>query len=584
MGPISTLALVGVAGPMAAWGKSYSSCFCTYGQSCWPSASTFTQLQSQVSHPLIYPVPSASACYLSSASDPSGNCTAVLENWYEGNWRSTMPGAMEAQNWETFTFYNGSIAACYRNMSITGVCEQGSVPVIGVDARSVEDIQAAVAFSAKHNLKLIVKNTGHDFLGRSAARGSFMVWTHNMKNITYHDMFTPQGPQANEAYDAITLGAGVQWHEAYAAANNHGRLIVGGASYGGSVGSSGGWLTGGGHSPLSPSYGLGVDNALEISIVLSTGEFLTVNNNQNSDLFWALRGGGGSTYGIVTSVTYRTWPMVPTQLYTFQANITNSSVLLELVGGLLRFQTQFTDDGWGGYGAITNEQLRFFYFGPNMTNETAVATTQGWHNFTTSLAPFGMVSDEQISYSPSWYELFEVIFGSGNQNGLNLMFTSRLLSRETVATKYSQIAEVLIDCGSEFLTIAGGKVSKFAADSAGLNPAWRNAVVETTCGVNWEDGASSQDIQKSISKLKGWIKATYDLSPDDGAYLNEASLFEIDWQKDFFGSHYSALKAIKNKYDPYQLFVVAKGVGSEDWNEDLTCRIQTDLFDMMTPR
>ena len=54
---------------------------------------------------------------------------------------------------------------------------------------------------------------------------------------------------------AVTLGAGVQWGEAYFAANQHGRMMVGGL--GGSIGTSGGWLSGGGHSFLSPSYGLG---------------------------------------------------------------------------------------------------------------------------------------------------------------------------------------------------------------------------------------------------------------------------------------------------------------------------------------
>ena len=265
----------------------------------------------------------------------------------------------------------------------------------------------------------------------------------------------------------MTLAAGVQWHEAYTAVNNYGRLMVGGISVGGSVGSSGGWLAGGGHSALSPSYGLGkiledhlarqinrpiegVDNALEISIVLSTGEFLTVNNYQDSDLFWALRGGGGSTYGIVTSVTYRTYPSVPTQLYTYQANITNSSVLPELVGGLLRYQTQFTDDGWGGYGTISGQQVGFFYFAPNMTNETAIATTQAWHNYTTSLAPFGVVSAEQTYYSPSWYELYQFLFSNGVQNGGNLLFTSRLLSRDTVANNYAEVAEVLLNCSASF--------------------------------------------------------------------------------------------------------------------------------------
>ena len=263
----------------------------------------------------------------------------------------------------------------------------------------------------------------------------------------------------------MTLAAGVQWDEAYATVNDHGRLMVGAFCY--SVGSSGGWLAGGGHSALSPSYGLGkiledhivhqinrpiegVDNALEISVVLSTGEFLTVNNYQYSDLFWALRGGGGFTYGIVTSVTYRTYPSVPTQLYTYQANITNSSVLPELVGGLLRYQTQFTDDGWGGYGNISDQQLSFYYFAPNMTNETAVATTQAWHNYTASLAPFGVVSEEQTYYYPSWYEVYQILSSNAIPSGVNVMITSRLLSRGTVANHYAEVAEVLLNCSAGF--------------------------------------------------------------------------------------------------------------------------------------
>ncbi|KAN0101201.1 hypothetical protein V8E55_001185 [Tylopilus felleus] len=563
------LPLLALARSMTALASS-SGCLCTYGQSCWPSTSKFAQLQSQVSQPLIHPLPSASACYPS--SHPSGNCTAVIDNWTDGNWRASIPGAMEAPNFETFTFPNGTIDACYRNITIAGTCGQGSVPVIGVDARSVEDIQTAVTFAVQHNLKLVVKNTGHDYLGRSAARGSFVVWTHNMKNITYNTTWVPHGAPPSETFEAVTLGAGVQWHEAFDAVNNYGRLMVGGSSAGGSVGAAGGWLAGGGHSALAPSYGLGVDNALEISVVLSTGEFLVTNGYQNSDLFWALRGGGGSTYGIVTSVTYRTYPSVPCQLYYFQANVTNSSVLPELVGGFLRFQTNFTDNGWGGYGGISSQQVTFYYIGPNMTNETAVATTQAWNNYAASLAPFGVVSTNETFYSPSFYELYQFLFSGNEQNGRNLMFTGRLLSRDTLANKYAQVAEVLIDCNADFNIIAGGKVNQFTADSAGLNPAWRTAVMETTCGISWDDGASSTEINAMISKLKGWIKDIHDLTPNDGAYFNEASLFEINWQETFFGSHYSTLKGIKDKYDPNRLFVVAEGVGSEEWNANLTCR------------
>ena len=177
---------------------------------------------------------------------------------------------------------------------------------------------------------------------------------------------------------------------------------------------------------------------------------MIANKYQNSDLFWALRGGGGSTYGIVTSVAYRTYPEVPTQLYFYQANITNSSVLPELVSGLLQHQTQFTDDGWGGYGSISDQQLTFIYFGPNITNETAIATTQAWHNYSLSLAPFGVVFSEQLQLYPSWYDLYVYISYVAGSNGLNEMMTTRLLSRNTLAYKYAEVAEILVNCSGIF--------------------------------------------------------------------------------------------------------------------------------------
>ena len=103
---------------------------------------------------------------------------------------------MQNVNFETFIFPNDTISACYLNTTLGIPCGQGSVPPVGVDARSESDVQAAVNFAKKHNLKLVVKNTGHDFLGRSTARGGFLIWTHHMKQTVYNSTFVPNGAPA----------------------------------------------------------------------------------------------------------------------------------------------------------------------------------------------------------------------------------------------------------------------------------------------------------------------------------------------------------------------------------------------------
>lgn len=75
--------------------------------------------------------------------------------------------------------------------------------------------------------------------------------------------------------------------DVYKVADQHGRVIVGG---GGKTVGIGGYVTGGGHSIMSPHYGLAADNVLEMEVVTPGGQILTVNEDQHPDLFWAIRG------------------------------------------------------------------------------------------------------------------------------------------------------------------------------------------------------------------------------------------------------------------------------------------------------
>jgi hypothetical protein len=142
-------------------------CRCLSSDPCWPSDAQFTHLASQLSQPLVRPVPPESACY--PVGDPSGNCTDVTVHATDGIWRATQPGSMQNPNFESYLYPNGTISACYLNTTLRIPCQQGSVPVLGVDARTVGDVQAAIQFAKKHNLRVVVKGTGSNSLHSSPA-------------------------------------------------------------------------------------------------------------------------------------------------------------------------------------------------------------------------------------------------------------------------------------------------------------------------------------------------------------------------------------------------------------------------------
>lgn len=191
-------------------------------------------------------------------------------------------------------------------------CYQGSISPYYIEVHTVSDIQAGLKFSENTGIPLSIKNTGHDYKGRSSAPNSLALWTHNvLPKIQLTEGFFPDGC-SGPVGDGVTFGAGQQFDGLYQFAEDNDITILGGAS--GSVGPAGGWITGGGHSAITNAFGLGVDNVLQIRTVLPNGTYVTANECQNQDLWFALRGGGGSTFGVNFEMTTRAHPKVTLQV------------------------------------------------------------------------------------------------------------------------------------------------------------------------------------------------------------------------------------------------------------------------------
>lgn len=116
-------------------------------------------------------------------------------------------------------------ATCQPQDAATGGgCEIGGFPLYSIKATNVAHIQLAVNLARNLNLRLVVHNTGHDFLGKSTGAGALSIWTHNMKSIQVLEKYNSNsysGP-------AFKIGAGVQVRDIYEAAEREGFTAVGG--------------------------------------------------------------------------------------------------------------------------------------------------------------------------------------------------------------------------------------------------------------------------------------------------------------------------------------------------------------------
>ncbi|KAK0609456.1 hypothetical protein B0T14DRAFT_572149 [Immersiella caudata] len=267
------------------------------GSQDWPTQDEWRQFNISLDGALLRPEPPAFACHegprynadqcrwlVREAGRTSfwiDNPLAILTPWPQGN---TCPATLDKK----------------------GTCTRGGSPEYVVRVATVKHVQAAVNFARNKNIRVVIKNTGHDFGGRSTGAGSLSIWTHNLKFFEFVPNY--EGPGYTGL--AVRVGAGIQASELRNLASTYNITVA--APGGGTVGVAGGWIASGGHGALTSKIGLGSDQVLSINVVTADGQVLTASPEMNHDLWWALRGGGPSTYGVVTSVVMKAYPTIRT--------------------------------------------------------------------------------------------------------------------------------------------------------------------------------------------------------------------------------------------------------------------------------
>jgi FAD/FMN-containing dehydrogenase len=470
-----------------------------------------------------------------------------------------------------------------------------------VAAETVSDVVAAVNFAREHNVRLVVKGTGHDYYGRSSAPKSLLIWTHNMREITVHTAFHPEGaPLDYEGIQAISVSAGNRWLEAYKAATDAGRFIQGGGCT--SVGACGGFALGGGFGSYSKKFGSGAAGVIELEVVLANGDVLVVNKYQYPDLFWALRGGGGGTFGVVTRMTLLSHDIPTIDGWvggTLSAN--SDEAYVELIERYLSFVgSSLTNEVWGeGVTFVKGENT--IEVGTSFLDVTEESARETWNellapllerpedfvvNVTFKQQPFvdkwnpvgktGIIMDdrpealdgyfwwkgnavevgaywggyqghglplEKLQNNPA--ELAEAIFNASRTSLILLQTNKALAGEPEEARKRDETTSInpSVFNNAAFVTLADWVQNKYVG-IAGHEP----------------DETLAQEQFDGVNKAMGYITA---VTPDGGSYSNEGYYFEEDWQEQFWGSNYPQLLEVKKKYDPTNLFHVHHGVGSE---------------------
>jgi FAD/FMN-containing dehydrogenase len=482
--------------------------------------------------------------------------------------------------------------------------------VYAVAARDAADVAAAVRFARRHNLRLVVKGGGHSYVGASNASDSLLVWTRAMNKVTLIDAFVAQGCSPDGAQPAVSMGAGAMWADAYAAVTTRGgRYVQGGGCT--TVGVAG-LVQGGGFGNFSKRFGTAAANLIEAEVVTADGEVRIANACTNPDVFWALKGGGGGSFGVVTRLTLKTHPLPAFFGAVFgEIKAESQKAWRALIARFIDFYRSSLFNGhWGetvSLGSGCRLKLSMVFQNLDRTQAQAVwAPFLAWvrerkeyslTELTVMAIPARHFWDQQFlqKHAPGLTTLdgrpqalpdHHFWTGDGEQAGWfihgyqSAWLPSSLLEPDRQALLIDSLCEAAAQWDVQLhfnKGLAGApKGALDATRDTAMNPAVLDAfalAIIAGGGGPAFPGMPGAKVDKGRARraaagIRRAMEALLKAAPDAGAYLSESDYFQSRWQDAYWGSNYARLARIKRAVDPTGLFFVHHGVGSEGWSND----------------
>jgi hypothetical protein len=419
---------------------------------------------------------------------------------------------------------------------------------------STEDVAAIVRFCCDHKIRLTTKSGGHGATGYCLNLDGMVLDLSKLNSI-----------HATAGDSRLTAGTGTRWIQLYDYLQRQQSkyMVIGGGC--GTVG-IGGYLLGGGYSFVSRSYGLASDNLKAMDVVAADGQVYhldeSLTNPREKDLFWALRGGGGGNFGIVTQVELQlhqapTDRMMmgqtafPIERLSEMLDFYNSWVLTlppeMAVYGMLR---RFPDPRNGGQPTLCLH-LNPIYNGRFSDGLTLLQP----------LLEMQPASIELYSMTlPEW----ENYVGNGTAlSGRSAYIRSTMLGPGKLNTGVADICiQYLTDAPSldsfTVWTHAGGKIREFGGDASSF--AHRDAEFVFELKSIW-DSSSPQDARANIE----WAVDFFDALEihSQGAYVNYIDPLLLNWQTQYYRHLYGRLMNIKGHWDSTGQFDFQQGIGSQ---------------------
>lgn len=397
-------------------------------------------------------------------------------------------------------------------------------PALIARCAHIEDVSKSVNFAREQSLLLAVKGGGHSFPGKSVCEGGLMI-----------DLSTINSVEVDTQNRRARAGGGALLNTLDQATQAHGLAVTTGVVSHTGVG---GLTLGGGFGRLNRKFGLTIDNLISANMVTADGEIRRVSADENPDLFWGIRGGGGN-FGVVTDFEFAVHPVGPKMLGG--SVVWPESQAREVLEFWAEYATGLSDELYVGPFMVAAEDgtgivgMDILYAGDPKAGEKELAP----------LRQFGKPAEDGVGMVE--YMATQTALDEASAHGARYYIKTGM-----VGTYTQELVDAMVESfrplpGYElFFHTAGGAVSRVAEDAT----AWPHRRAETMIGIflGWTDAAEDES---KIGVLKEWWSA---LEPLTGGYYNNLREESDSTTVSNYGPAYERLVDLKNTYDPTNLF------------------------------
>ncbi|MGY1739576.1 MULTISPECIES: FAD-binding oxidoreductase [unclassified Blastococcus] len=409
-------------------------------------------------------------------------------------------------------------------------------PAAVVRCATEDDVVAVVRLAAEQRMDLAVRGGGHSVPGFGTADGALVA-----------DLSPMQAVSVDDDRRTASAGGGCTWGRFNDVTGAHGLATTGGII---STTGIGGLTLGGGIGYLGRAYGLSCDNLLAARVVTADGSRLVASEEENPDLFWALRGGGGN-FGVVTEFTYRLHPVT---------DVLVGLMFFELRDGpaVWRFFDQMLDDApreYGGYPAI--------HLGPPLpfipedrVGDPFAVVVSSWtgdpeegERFYDRFRQVAAPAAEMVASMPypALNALFDPLLPPGLQHYWKNAFLTELTDDAIAAHMEMGARMPEITCAMHMYTLDAA-VQEVPSDATAFGH--RDARYVANIAGMWPDPAGNE---ANIAWVRDYYAAIAPHS-EPGGYINFASADDQPKAPDNYGANHRRLTEVKRRYDPGNLF------------------------------